>query len=557
MITVSGKPVLGGIARGYISYFHRDEIIVNKHKVNDPELEYKKYTYAKEASVKELGILFDQATCEIGEDDAQIFYIHQLILNDSQYESIVKNLIVLQRYNCEYAVVRTAQQFVKMLGDMDNDYIKARTADVNDVSERVLRHLQNRSVQELKLVKDTIICSDDLLPSETVSLDKTKVVSFCTSLGSTNSHTAILAMTMNIPAIIGMGELLSEDYDGKYAIVDGYSGVLYIEPDEKTVKKLEHKEAEEGRKKELLRRLRGRKNITRDGREVGVYANIGSLSDVSSATENDSGGVGLFRSEFMYIGRDDFPNEDFLFYNYRRVLEDMKGKRVVVRTLDIGADNNIDYFGLDKEPNPALGFRAIRVCLERKSIFKVQLRALYRASIYGRLAILIPMVIDPEEIRQVREIINEVKMELLEEKKPFSDTVELGAMIETPAAVMLSDLIAKEVDFFNIGTNDLEQYTLAIDRQNTRFEQISPSHHLPVLRMIKMICDNAHSNGIKVCICGELGANLSLTEIFLDMHVDELSVAPTQILPIRRKIRSLNLSDRKQVHDNIQVNLRY
>ena len=557
MITMTGKAVFGGIARGYISYYHRDEIVVNKHKVNDPELEYKKYSFAKEASEKELGVLYDQASCEIGENDAQIFYIHQLILNDSQYENFIKDFILSQRFNCEYAVARTAQQFAKMLGDMDNDYIKARIADVNDVSERVLRHLQNRSTQEFRLTRMSIICSDDLMPSETVALDKTKVAAFCTSLGSTNSHTAILARTMNIPAIIGLGDVLTDEYDGKYAIVDGYSGILYIEPDSKTIKKLEHKEAEEGRKKELLRRLRGRKNITRDGREVEVYANIGSLSDVSFATENDAGGVGLFRSEFMYIGRDDYPDEELLFYNYRRVLEDMKGKKVVIRTLDIGVDNNIDYFGLDKELNPALGYRAIRICLERTEIFKTQLRALYRASIYGNLSILIPMVIDPEEIRQVKALIDEVKLDLLQNKIPFSDNVKIGAMIETPAAVMLSDLFAREVDFFSIGTNDLEQYTLAIDRQNPHFEQIAPSHHLPVLRMIKVICDNAHANGIKVCICGELGADLSLTEIFLDMHVDELSVAPSQILPVRRMIRSLNLSDRKQIHDNIQMTLKY
>lgn len=556
MITITGRSVFRGIARGRISYYHRDEVIINKLKVVDPEREWDKYLLAKSESIEELKCLHTQATEDIGKNDAQIFYIHQMILNDSQFEQLIYDFIMTKRYNADYAVARTAQTFGRILANMDSEYIKERQADVSDISDRLIRHIQNRSGNTFKLDGMSIICADDLMPSETVTLDKSKVAAFCTSGGSTNSHTAIIARTMNIPALVGMGASLTEEYDGRFAIVDGYSGTLYIEPDEKTMKMLEHKEDEEGRKQELLRRLKGRKNITRDGREFAVYANIGSLSDVPSAIENDCGGVGLFRSEFMYLQREDFPDEEELFYNYRRILEDMKGKRVVIRTLDIGADKNADYFDLGKELNPAMGFRAVRICLERQDIFKTQLRALYRASVYGTLAILIPMIIDVEEIRRVKEIIEEVKLELIEHGKPFADNVELGAMIETPASVMLSDLLAKEVDFFSIGTNDLEQFTLAIDRQNPHYESVVPQNHLAVLRMIKIVCDNAHSCGKKVSICGELGADLSLTEIFLDMHVDSLSVAPPQILPVRKTIRSLNLSDRRQIYNNIQQALR-
>lgn len=556
MIIIKGRSVFGGIAKGKISYYHRDEVVINKLKVVDPEREWGKYLLAKSESMEELKKLQTQATEDIGKNDAQIFYIHQMILNDSQFERLIYEYIMEKRYNADYAVARTAQTFERILANMDSEYIKERNADVNDISDRLIRHIQNRSGSVFKPDGMSIICADDLMPSETVTLDKSIVAAFCTSGGSINSHTAILARTMNIPALVGMGASISEEYDGRYAILDGYSGTLYIEPDEKTIKMLEHKEDEEGRKQELLRRLKGRKNITRDGREFGVYANIGSLSDVPLAIENDCGGVGLFRSEFMYLQREDFPDEEELFYNYRRVLEDMKGKRVVIRTLDIGADKSAGYFEMDKELNPAMGFRAVRVCLERQDIFKTQLRALYRASVYGSLAILIPMIIDVEEVRKVKAIIEEVKLELIEQGKPFADNVELGVMIETPASVMLSDLLAKEVDFFSIGTNDLEQFTLAIDRQNPHYESVVPQNHLAVLRMIKIVCDNAHSYGKKVSICGELGADLTLTEIFLDMHVDALSVAPPQILPVRKMIRSLNLSDRRQIYNNIQQALK-
>ena len=551
MIILKGRSVFGGIARGTISFYHRDEIRISRLSVDDPDLEWKRYCAAKERAIEELNAIHSQAIDEIGEEDAQIFYIHRLILEDSQFQNLIADHILRQNRNAEYAVARTGQTLARLMKNADSEYIKERQSDVMDVSERILRHLQNRSVKSFKLSDVAIVCADDLMPSETVLLDKTKVAAFCTRGGSTNSHTAILARTMNIPALIGMGETLLDEYDGRYAIVDGYDGVIYIDPDEITIRLMQQKEEEEGRKRELLLRLKGRKNVTLDGREFQVYANIGSLADVSTAIDNDAGGIGLFRSEFMYMQRDDFPDEEELFYNYRRVVEDMKGKRVVIRTLDIGADKNVDYFRLDPEENPALGIRAVRLCLRRQDIFRTQLRALLRASAYGDLAILIPMVIDVDEVYRVKSIINHVRDELKNRGVKVADNIELGVMIETPAAVMISDLLAKEVDFFSIGTNDLEQYTLAIDRQNPHYESVVPPNHLAVLRMIKVVCDNAHAQGKKVCICGELGADLSLTEIFLDMHVDALSVAPPQVLPLRKMIRSLDLSDRRQVHNNI------
>ena len=548
MIALKGKPVFSGISRGYLCFYQRHELTVSKVKVNNPEDEYQKYLLAKDETITELEQLYQQACNDVGEDDAQIFCIHQMILCDSQFEDIVKDYINNKHCKADYAVAKSAYAFSSMLEETGTDYVKERVADV---------HIQNRKQDTVKTTDQCIICADDLMPSETVELDRTKVVSFCTKYGASNSHTAILSRTMNIPSLIRMGDALDSKYDGKYAIVDGYSGVLYIEPDRETEKMLEQKEAVEGRKKELLRRLRGRKNITRDGREVSVYANIACLEDVEFALENDAGGVGLFRSEFMYLGRNDFPDENFLFYNYRRVLEDMKGKPVIIRTLDIGADKKADYFNLSAEVNPALGMRAIRICLDRTEIFETQLRALFRASVYGNLKILIPFIIDVSEIVRVKQIIDRVKEQLIEEHIPFRDDVTIGAMIETPAAVLTSDLIAKEVDFFSIGTNDLEQYTLAIDRQSDIFETVAPQNKTALLRMIKTVCDNAHANGIRVGICGELAGDLNLTEVFLDMHVDALSVVPPKILPVRKTIRSLNLSDRRRIHENLQHALRY
>ncbi len=557
MITLKGRSVYGGIAKGIISFYQRDEINITRLKINDPEKEWDRYTQAKNAAVEELRALRDKTAEEIGDADADIFFIHQMILDDSQYEKSIQTFILEERCNAEYAVARTSQILAEIMREGDSEYIRERCTDVHDASERIIRHLQNRSSVDFKLDDVSIICADDLMPSETAMLDKTKVAAFCTKGGSTNSHTAILARTMNIPALIGLGDVKLEDYDGMYAIVDGYDGMMYIEPDNDTIIRINRREEEEGRKRELLQRLKGRKNVTRDGREVEVYANIGGLADLNSAIENDAGGIGLLRTEFLYLQRDSFPDEEELFYNYRRVVEDMKGKRVVIRTLDIGADKTADYFCLDKEDNPAMGVRAVRLCLRRQDIFRTQLRALLRASAYGKLALLIPMIIDLDEVYRVKDIIHKVKDELVNKHIPFDNDVEFGVMIETPAAVMISDLLAQEVDFFSIGTNDLEQYTLAIDRQNPNYETVVPPNHLAVLRMIKLVCDNAHNHGIKVCMCGELGSDLSLTEILLDMQIDALSVSPPQILPVRRMIRSLNLSDRRQVHSNIQRVLHY
>ena len=557
MIALKGRSVYGGIARGTISFYQRDRLNIPRIKINDPAKEWDRYTEAKDAAVNELKLLRERTAEEIGQTDADIFYIQQMLLSDSQFERGVSGLIYTEKCNAEYAVAKTSQKLAEVMRQGDSDYIRERCTDVFDASERVIRLLQNQSSSDFVLDDVSIICAEDLLPSETATLDKSKVAAFCTSGGSTNSHTAILARTMNIPALIGLGDVRLEDYDGRYAIVDGYDGVIYIEPDTETTIKMARREEEEGRKRELLQRLKGRRNLTRDGREIEVYANIGGIGDLESVIENDAGGIGLLRSEFLYLQRDSFPDEEELFYNYRRVVEEMKGKRVVIRTLDIGADKTADYFELDKEENPALGMRAVRLCLRRQDILRTQLRALLRASAYGKLSILIPMIIDVDEVYRVKDIIHKVKDELISRKIPFDDRVELGVMIETPAAVMISDLLAKEVDFFSIGTNDLEQYTLAIDRQNPNYENVVPPNHLAVLRMIKMVVDNAHSHGKKVCLCGEMGADLSLTEVLMDMKLDALSVAPPQVLPIRRMVRSLNLSDRRQVHDNIQRVLHY
>lgn len=557
MIALKGRSVYGGIARGTISFYQRDRLNIPRIKINDPAKEWDRYTEAKDAAVNELKLLRERTAEEIGQTDADIFYIQQMLLGDSQFERGVSGLIYTEKCNAEYAVAKTSQKLAEVMRQGDSDYIRERCTDVFDASERVIRLLQNQSSSDFVLDDVSIICAEDLLPSETATLDKSKVAAFCTSGGSTNSHTAILARTMNIPALIGLGDVRLEDYDGRYAIVDGYDGVIYIEPDTETTIKMARREEEEGRKRELLQRLKGRRNLTRDGREIEVYANVGGIGDLESVIENDAGGIGLLRSEFLYLQRDSFPDEEELFYNYRRVVEEMKGKRVVIRTLDIGADKTADYFELDKEENPALGMRAVRLCLRRQDIFRTQLRALLRASAYGKLSILIPMIIDVDEVYRVKDIIHKVKDELISRKISFDDRVELGVMIETPAAVMISDLLAKEVDFFSIGTNDLEQYTLAIDRQNPNYENVVPPNHLAVLRMIKMVVDNAHSHGKKVCLCGEMGADLSLTEVLMDMKLDALSVAPPQVLPIRRMVRSLNLSDRRQVHDNIQRVLHY
>ncbi len=547
MIKLKGKPVFGGIVSGRIAFYRRDESVVQKRKIDNPDLELQRYEYAKSCALSQLDELYHKAVGEVGENDAGIFLIQQMIIKDIDFEKEVRDLIARDHYNADYAVAKTARDFSQVLSEMDSDYIKERSADVKDVCDRLIRHIQNKSENNFSVNEKSIICADDLVPSETVRLDKSKAAAFCTCYGSSNSHTAILARTMNIPAVIGIGKGLLESYNGCEAMVDGYSGMLYIEPDDKTRRELDKKQTAEAKKRELLKRLRGRRNITLDGTEIKLYANIGGLSDLDSVIENDAGGIGLFRSEFLYLENNDSPNEEYQFYSYRRVLEQMNGKRVIIRTMDIGADKNISYFGLEKEENPALGLRSIRLCLERPEMFKTQLRALLRASVYGQLAIMLPMITDVGEIRRTKVIIEEAKTQLRASEQPYSDNIEIGVMIETPAAAVLSDLLAPEADFFSIGTNDLEQYTLAMDRQNMRLESYCPNNHTALLRLMKTACDNAHKYGKWVGICGELGGDLSLAEVFLAMGIDEISVAPPRILPLRSKIRTLDLSDKKSV----------
>ena len=547
MINLKGKPVFGGIVSGRIAFYRRDESVVQKRKIDNPDLELQRYEYAKSCALSQLDELYHKAVGEVGENDAGIFLIQQMIIKDIDFEKEVRDLIARDHYNADYAVAKTARDFSQVLSEMDSDYIKERSADVKDVCDRLIRHIQNKSENNFSVNEKSIICADDLVPSETVRLDKSKAAAFCTCYGSSNSHTAILARTMNIPAVIGIGKGLLESYNGCEAMVDGYSGMLYIEPDDKTRRELDKKQTAEAKKRELLKRLRGRRNITLDGTEIKLYANIGGLSDLDSVIENDAGGIGLFRSEFLYLENNDSPNEEYQFYSYRRVLEQMNGKRVIIRTMDIGADKNISYFGLEKEENPALGLRSIRLCLERPEMFKTQLRALLRASVYGQLAIMLPMITDVGEIRRTKVLIEEAKTQLRASEQPYSDNIEIGVMIETPAAAVLSDLLAPEADFFSIGTNDLEQYTLAMDRQNMRLESYCPNNHTALLRLMKTACDNAHKYGKWVGICGELGGDLSLAEVFLAMGIDEISVAPPRILPLRSKIRTLDLSDKKSV----------
>lgn len=537
MITLSGKSVFGGIAIGKIAFYKRNEIQIKRSRVEDTEQEVKRFEAAKEKAVSQLQELHDKALDDVGETNAMIFEIHQMMLEDLDYVESIVNIITSQEVNAEYAVATTADNFAAMFAAMDDAYMQGRAADVKDVSERLIQVLSDQNSASMEMNEPVIIAADDLVPSETVQLDKEKVLSFITMYGSANSHTAILARTMNIPAVIGIGEDLKKEYDGKEAIVDGMEGVIYIDPDEETFTRMREKQKEDQEQKTLLEQLKGKENITKSGQKVMVYANIGNLSDVGAVLKNDAGGIGLFRSEFLYLESETFPTEEEQFKVYKQVAENMAGKRVIIRTLDIGADKQVDYFGLDKEENPALGYRAIRICLTRQEIFKTQLRALYRASAYGQIAIMFPMIISVDEVKQIKKIIEEVKQELKEEGIDFRENVELGVMIETPAAVMVSRDLAKEVDFFSVGTNDLTQYTLAIDRQNQKLEPFYDSHHPAVLSMIRMAAENAHAEGKWIGICGELGADLSLTETFLEMGIDELSVAPGMILPLRKRIR--------------------
>lgn len=541
MRTYNGKSVYGGVAIGKLHVFAKEQQRIVRRTISDTGKERERFEAARVEAQQQLAELYDKALKEVGEANAAIFEIHQMMLEDEDYLDSVNNIITDQSVNAEFAVGITADNFAEMFASMDDAYMKERAADVKDISERIVRILLNADAAGVNTNEPVIILADDLAPSETVQLDKDKVLSFVTVHGSTNSHTAILARTMNIPALIGVGIELSQELEGKLAIVDGTNGVIYIDPDEETLRKMEKRRGEELEKRRLLQELKGKDNVTKDGRSVMVYANIGNLKDIPYVLENDAGGIGLFRSEFIYLENSDYPTEEQQFAIYKEVAQKMSGKRVIIRTLDIGADKQADYFGLDKEENPAMGLRAIRICLTRPEIFKTQLRALYRASKYGKIAIMYPMITSLEEVRKIKAISKEVKAELTAEGIPYND-VEEGIMIETPAAVMISDLLAKEVDFFSIGTNDLSQYTMAIDRQNPKLDEFFNPHHEAVLRMIELVAKNAHDNGIWTGICGELGADMELTERFLRMGIDELSVSPSFVLPLRNTIRSIDLS---------------
>ncbi len=543
MQNYNGKSVFGGIAIGKAFIFNKTEGKVRRRHIADAEAEILRLDEAREKAKEELQKLYEKAVMEVGEQNALIFEIHQMMLDDQDYVDSVLHMIKTEEINAEYAVANAGDNFAQMFASMEDDYLKERAADVKDISNRLIRILQGSSESQIQSEESYILVADDLAPSETLQLDKSKVLAFVTRKGSTNSHTAILARMMNIPALIGVD--YDESCDGKAAIVDGYEGAFVIEPTKAIMDRMKDKQEKHLYKKKLQMELKGKENVTLDGRKIEILANIGSVSDVAAALQNDAGGIGLFRSEFLYLEKDTFPTEEEQYQTYRTVLENMAGKKVIIRTLDIGADKQVDYFGLEKEENPAMGYRAIRICLNRTDIFRVQLRAILRASVHGTVAILYPMIISVNEVRQIKEIVQSVKDELTSQGIPFQN-VEQGLMIETPAAVMISDLLAKEVDFFSIGTNDLTQYTLAIDRQNPKLDPIYDAHHPAVLRMIKMVIDNGHKGGCWVGICGELGADPILIEEFMRMGLDEVSVSPNLVLSLREQVRNLNLCERKQ-----------
>lgn len=530
-----GKSVFGGIAIGKIKVYQKGKQQIKRIRVEDTKRERERYEEAKQEAIRQLKGLYDKAVREVGEANAMIFEIHQMMLEDDDYNESVENIINTQKVNAEYAVGMTSDNFSQMFSAMDDEYMRERAADVKDISERILSILNGSANGGVNSDEPVIILADDLAPSETVQLDKDKILSFVTVHGSVNSHTAILARTMGIPALIGTELPLDETVDGKLAVVDGIKGCVYVEPDEETLAQMQEKQKKETEKKELLKQLKGKENITLDGKKIMLYANIGNIKDLAMVLKNDAGGIGLFRSEFIYLEKDNFPTEEEQFQIYRTVAETMAGKRVIIRTLDIGADKQCDYFKLAHEENPAMGVRAIRICLTREDVFKTQLRALFRASAYGKIAIMYPMITSLWEVKKIQEIVSEVKTELGKQNIEYGNP-EQGIMIETPAAVMVSDELAKHVDFFSIGTNDLTQYTLAVDRQNTELDMFYDAHHPAVLRMIKMVVENAHKAGIWAGICGELGADTELTKDFLKMGVDELSVSPGSILPLRKII---------------------
>ena len=540
----SGKGVYGAIAIGKISVLKKNDAAVTRVHVEDAAAEKARVEKAKQAAAEQLQAIHDKALKEVGEANAQIFEIHIMMLEDEDYNESIANIIDTQQVNAEYAVAVTSDNFAEMFAAMDDAYMQARSADVRDISNRIIANLTGTADSSAESCDSMIVCADDLAPSETVALDKDKVLAFVTAHGSSNSHTAILARNMNIPAVIGMGdEFLTEISSGTPAIVDGYTGTVIVDPDEATVAEYTAKRTSDEEKKRLLQELKGKENITVDGRKINIYANISGIDNIGAVLLNDAGGIGLFRSEFLYLENSDFPTEEQQFHAYKRVLESMAGKKVIIRTLDIGADKQVGYFGLKKEENPALGYRAIRICLTRPEIFKTQLRALYRASVYGNLGIMFPMITSVKEVERIKEICEEVKAELRSDGIEYSDKIELGIMIETPAAALISDRLAPMVDFFSVGTNDLTQYTLACDRQNPDIEEFIDTHHEAILRLIEMSAENAHKNGAWIGICGELAADTTLTERFLRMGIDELSVSPSFVLKVRDAVRRTDLSE--------------
>jgi len=540
----NGKSVFGGIAIGKISVYQKKEQQVKRVKIDDPEQEMARYEKAKAEGIKQLQGLYDKALREVGEANAAIFEVHQMMMEDDGYNESVENIIRSQGVNAEYAVATTGDNYAQMFSVMDDDYMRERAADVRDISERLLTILNGEETGAVDADEPKIIVAEDLAPSETVQLDKDKVLSFVTVKGSLNSHTAILARTMAIPALVNTSVSLESEMDGRLGIVDGANGTFYVDPDEETLAEMKKRQEEDLSRKQLLLTLKGKENVTLDGQKVMLYANIGNIKDLATVIQNDAGGIGLFRSEFIYLEKEDFPTEEEQFQIYRQVAQTMAGKRVIIRTLDIGADKQCDYFHMEHEENPALGCRAIRICLTRPEIFKTQLRALFRASAFGKIAIMYPMITSVQEVRKIKEIVEEVKAELTSQGVEFGNP-EQGIMIETPAAAIISDDLAKEVDFFSIGTNDLSQYTMAIDRQNPQLDLFFDPHHPAVLRMISLVVENAHKAGIWAGICGELGADQSLTKEFLAMGVDELSVSPGSILPLRKIILETNVTDYK------------
>ena len=537
-----GKSVYKGIVMGPVAVLKKNDYQVKRARIEDPEAEVKRVKEAVEVSKKQLGRLYDKAVREVGEASAAIFEVHQMMLEDEDYLESMQNMIRTELVNAEYAAAATGDNFAEMFAAMDDEYMKARSADVKDISERLVRNLSGEGDNDLSSMEPSIIVADDLSPSETVQMDKEKILAFVTVHGSTNSHTAILARMMNIPALIGVPMDLNGLKTGMTAVVDGFSGQVIFEPEEDVQKETEKRMQEEAEKQKLLEELKGKENVTPDGRKINIYANIGSVGDLGYVMENDAGGIGLFRSEFLYLGRNDFPTEEEQFQAYKQAVQTMAGKKVIIRTLDIGADKQVDYFNLGKEENPALGYRAIRICLKQPEIFKTQLRALFRAAVYGNLSVMYPMITSTEEVKKIYAIVSEVEEELKAQEVQYK-IPEQGIMIETPAAVMISDRLAEMVDFFSIGTNDLTQYTLAIDRQNEQLDDFYNPHHEAVLRMIRMVVENAHKCGKWAGICGELGADLTLTEQFVRMGVDELSVAPSMILKLRKIVREMKAEE--------------